>query len=147
MNKKTIVIIVASILTIVLGVGATLFFPRNTKQPSLEEHNTQGSSTGEETSSQEIQPLIHESSEMPLRPDPMPDDKDRDGLTDQEEQELGTNEREFDSDADLINDGDEVKIYKTDPLSRDTDGDGFSDGTEIRNGYNPNGEGTLDTIQ
>lgn len=41
-------------------------------------------------------------------------DSDQDGLTDQEE-----------------------KLYKTDPNNPDTDGDGYSDGAEVRAGYDP----------
>lgn len=48
-------------------------------------------------------------------------DQDGDGLTDEEEEEYGT-----------------------DPLNPDTDGDGYPDGEEVRAGYNPNGSGTLE---
>ncbi|MCX6779538.1 MAG: hypothetical protein NTU97_04945 [Candidatus Magasanikbacteria bacterium] len=34
-------------------------------------------------------------------------------------------------------------IWKTDPLVADTDGDGFNDGQEVKNGYNPLGSGKL----
>ncbi|MDD5109938.1 MAG: hypothetical protein PHI63_01830 [Patescibacteria group bacterium] len=47
-------------------------------------------------------------------------DTDGDGLTDQQEQMLGT-----------------------DPNNPDTDGDGYSDGNEVKNGYNPLGSGKL----
>lgn len=42
-----------------------------------------------------------------------------------------------DSDNDGINDYEEFTRHKTDPLKSDTDGDGFSDGVEIKNGYDP----------
>ncbi|MEA1963243.1 MAG: hypothetical protein U9M94_03335 [Patescibacteria group bacterium] len=48
-----------------------------------------------------------------------------------------------DSDNDNITDSDELKIYHTDPNNPDTDGDGHLDGEEVRNGYNPLGEGKL----
>jgi len=47
-------------------------------------------------------------------------DSDQDGLTDQEEQALGT-----------------------DPHNPDTDGDGYLDGAEVKAGYNPLGAGKL----
>lgn len=47
-----------------------------------------------------------------------------------------------DADGDDLADADET-LYGTSPTTRDTDGDGFSDGTEIRNGYNPLGAGLL----
>ena len=34
--------------------------------------------------------------------------------------------------------------YHTDPTNPDTDGDGYADGTEVRNGYSPVGEGVMD---
>ncbi|MFH1482518.1 MAG: hypothetical protein ABIE46_03290, partial [Patescibacteria group bacterium] len=33
--------------------------------------------------------------------------------------------------------------YKTDPKNPDTDGDGYKDGDEVKNGFNPNGSGKL----
>ena len=47
-------------------------------------------------------------------------DPDGDGLTNIEEEEWGT-----------------------DPANSDTDGDGYDDGHEIRNGFNPLGEGRI----
>ncbi len=70
-------------------------------------------------------------------------DTDNDGLTDREENELGTNISKIDSDSDKLDDYAEVNTYKTDPLNPDTDGDGYLDGTEVENGYNPNGPGKL----
>lgn len=70
-------------------------------------------------------------------------DKDQDGLTDEEENKLGTKSDAIDSDGDGLFDREEVKVYKTDPLKADTDGDGHSDYEEVKAGYNPNGSGTL----
>jgi len=50
---------------------------------------------------------------------------------------------EMDSDGDGLFDSDEIYVYKTDPYNIDTDGDGYSDGVEVKNGYNPLGEGRL----
>ncbi|MEP0862861.1 MAG: OmpA family protein [Ignavibacterium sp.] len=58
-------------------------------------------------------------------------DRDNDGLTKCEEQELGTDIKNPDSDGDKISDGDEVKIYKTNPLSVDSDNEGLNDYDEI----------------
>ncbi len=38
----------------------------------------------------------------------------------------------------------EEKVLGTDPLKADTDGDGYNDLAEIKNGYNPNGAGNSD---
>ncbi len=75
-------------------------------------------------------------------------DSDLDGLSDKQEQALGTDPNLKDSDDDGVTDADEVNGYavtvhypgqaattktvKTDPLSRDSDGDAFPDGAERR---------------
>lgn len=58
-------------------------------------------------------------------------DHDGDGLTYREEQELGTDPNNPDTDGDGLWDGDEVRKYYTDPLNPDTDGDGLKDGDEV----------------
>lgn len=70
-------------------------------------------------------------------------DTDGDGLSDAEEEQLGTNPQSADTDADGLSDRDETKVYQTDPLNKDTDGDTFPDGSEVRKGYNPKGAGLL----
>ena len=50
----------------------------------------------------------------------------------------------LDTDGDGLFD-DEEKTYGTDPAKADTDGDSFSDGVEVKNGYNPLGEGKLNS--
>jgi OOP family OmpA-OmpF porin len=58
-------------------------------------------------------------------------DSDGDGLTDQEEDELGTNPYDPDTDRDRLTDGQEVKVYRTNPLDPDTDLDMLKDGQEV----------------
>ncbi|MEK7584059.1 MAG: hypothetical protein AAB490_02355 [Patescibacteria group bacterium] len=93
-------------------------------------------------------------------------DTDGDGLSNVEEQALGTDPLSIDTDGDGLNDRDEIHVHKTNPLLSDTDNDGLSDrdevfswltdphnpdtdgdthldGTEVQNGYNPNGAGKL----
>ena len=70
-----------------------------------------------------------------------PIDTDGDGLDDVRESDLGTDPRNWDSDADNLSDGDEVIIWKTDPRNPDTDGDSYGDGEEVKGGYNPAGPG------
>ncbi|MDK7231394.1 hypothetical protein, partial [Pauljensenia sp. UMB1177] len=75
-----------------------------------------------------------------------------DGLTDSEEEKIGTDPNNPDTDGDGINDGDEVNGTKnpfqddnfnkdgkpgnTDPLNPDTDGDGLTDGDEVTGAKN-----------
>lgn len=71
-------------------------------------------------------------------------DTDRDGLTNAEEAELGTDPNNPDTDSDTLNDGDEVKIFNTNPLDRDSDNDELDDALEIStcsNESNPDSDG------
>jgi len=53
----------------------------------------------------------------------------------------------LDTDLDGLFDWEELNVYQTDPQNDDTDGDGYLDGSEVKNGYNPNGEGELEVIK
>jgi outer membrane protein OmpA-like peptidoglycan-associated protein len=68
-----------------------------------------------------------------------PKDSDADGLTDEEEMQLGTDPHRADTDKDGLSDYDEVKVYQTNPLNPDTDFDALKDGPEVFNYQtNPN---------
>jgi hypothetical protein len=56
-------------------------------------------------------------------------DTDGDGLTDFEEELLGTDPQMYDTDGDALSDAQELELG-TDPLREDTDGDGVLDGEE-----------------
>lgn len=115
-----------------------------------------------------LPPATPPSEEPASSPTPEPassptQDSDSDGLTDQEEEELGTNLQDADSDNDTIPDGWEVErklnpldpgdasqdpdgdgldnaqeyYYGTNPENPDTDGDSYPDGLEVKNGYDP----------
>ncbi len=58
-------------------------------------------------------------------------DHDKDGLTKREEQKLGTDPNNPDTDGDGLMDGEEVNTYFTNPLNPDTDADGLNDGDEV----------------
>ncbi len=76
-------------------------------------------------------------------------DNDGDGLTNAEEQQIGTDPNDPDTDDDGLDDGDEVGI-QLDPLDPDTDDDGLTDGDEVlqlgTDPWNPDtdGGGVLD---
>lgn len=80
-------------------------------------------------------------------PDSFPNDKDRDGILDEKEKEMGLSNKTFDTDKDGLSDLAEIETFKTDPTKKDTDGDGYNDGSEVMNGYNPAGPGKLDTTK
>lgn len=74
------------------------------------------------------------------------DDTDRDGLWDEDEEDIyGTDPENADTDGDGLKDGEEVKTYKTDPKNPDSDGDGLNDGDEVKkyltNPMNPDTDG------
>lgn len=73
----------------------------------------------------------------------VPLDSDNDGLSDDQEAQLGTDPRNPDTDGDRLFDREEVEVYKTDPLNKDTDGDTYEDGSEVQGGYDPKGPGKL----
>ncbi len=58
-------------------------------------------------------------------------DVDGDGLSDEEEGELGTDPNKADSDDDGLTDFAEVRELATDPLAADSDGDTINDGDEL----------------
>jgi len=60
-------------------------------------------------------------------------DRDADGLGKCDEEQIGTDPNNPDTDGDGLNDGEEFLNYKTNPLVVDTDGDGLSDYTEVMN--------------
>ena len=71
-------------------------------------------------------------------------DSDKDGLTDYEEVKIyGTDPLNPDTDNDGLTDREEVITWKTNPKNPDTDGDGFQDGMEVKAGYNPAGPGKI----
>ena len=72
------------------------------------------------------------------------EDVDRDGLTNLQEFQQGTNFGNPDTDGDGLTDGDEVIKYNSSPLLRDTDGDGISDAIEVQNGTAPNDANSYD---
>jgi outer membrane protein OmpA-like peptidoglycan-associated protein len=59
------------------------------------------------------------------------EDRDGDGLLNDNETKIGTDPDNADTDGDGLKDGDEVNSLKTDPLKADTDGDGLNDYSEL----------------
>jgi len=74
------------------------------------------------------------------------DDSDVDGLPDAEEDYLGTNPRNRDTDGDGLSDAAEVDVHHTQPLLSDSDSDGYSDGHEIGAQTSPLSEDELPVV-
>ena len=143
MNKKYLAII----LTVVLILIGVIWFLIARKKIFINQSMTPTSTTAVQTSQErqirkqqidkqmvEIQNQMNEKQKL---------DSDLDGLSNEEEKQLGTNPNNIDTDGDGLTDYEEVSIYHTNPLNADTDGDGFNDGIEVRRGYNPLGPGKL----
>jgi len=63
-------------------------------------------------------------------------DRDHDGLSDEEEGRFDSDMTRADTDGDGLNDGDEY-LHGTSPVLKDTDGDRFSDAVEVEKGPIP----------
>ena len=150
-------IIIAAVLIIaggLWGVKAYLDYrtageavPANTEIEAIQPVSTE-QNVNSETSDTGETPVIE--TPAAIAPEPAtsaPADSDQDGLTDEEEQQLGTDPNAVDTDSDGLFDREEVKVYTTDPLNADTDGDGYLDGAEVKSGYDPKGPGRLYEIK
>ncbi len=78
-------------------------------------------------------------------------DDDGDGLTNGQEILLNTRPDLKDTDEDGLSDGDEVNLYRTNPIVADSDGDGLKDGEEIQRRTDPlrrdtDGDGLEDAV-
>lgn len=80
--------------------------------------------------------------DMPDQVDPCSLDSDNDGISDCDEEVVGTDPFENDTDGDTLTDYEELQLG-TDPTDPDTDGDGLSDADEDRFGFDPNNPSTL----
>lgn len=71
-------------------------------------------------------------------------DNNRNKIPDRWEKQFGLSEKQDDAQKDTDNDGlkniDEY-LHDTNPLKADTDGDGYNDAIEIKNGYDPDAQG------
>jgi hypothetical protein len=120
----------------------------------LDTDDTETGETGETGDTQDTQDTgpspdsdgdgLTDDEEEALGTDPNKADTDGDGLNDGEEVALGTDPLNEDTDGDGLSDGDEVNTYNTDPTDEDTDDDGLNDGDEIQNQTDPNDEDTDD---
>ncbi len=108
--------------------GFELFKLKNIVDPKLRDTDKDSKNDGDEDSDNDG--LIN-SKEQQLGTNPLTDDTDNDGLTDQfETDQYTTSPNKYDSDADGLSDGSEYRLG-TNPNNPDTDGDGIIDGLEV----------------
>lgn len=89
-----------------------------------------------EASQDEGEYVLAKTSDM-VKPFEADADYDGDGLTNQQEEALGTSVFHIDSDGDGLDDYAEAITLGTDPTEMDSDGDGIDDGVEVQNGSDP----------
>jgi hypothetical protein len=151
-GRKMVTLIIVLLVLAVIGFGGWLayekFFAKGKGVPAVDSGNTEKTNTN--TSTEGKLPVNDAPGEEnrggPTEEEPTASktqDTDGDGLTDEEEATVKTNIKTVDTDEDGLFDYEEVKIYRTDPLNRDTDKDGYIDSAEVINGYNPLGAGRL----
>lgn len=153
-RKKFIILLVSLVLLAVLVIGAwgayvVFFAPRPEESGSAPTAGIPGAAVTPAASASPAAGVPPNPAGM-ASPTPVPGetelDSDHDGLPDKDEQLFGTNIFSTDTDSDDLSDRDEVKVFDTDPKNPDSDGDGFEDGTEVRNGYNPKGPGKIKEV-
>lgn len=153
-SKKVMLFIILIIIFVVLAVGgAWIYFgliqekdTSNSFKPTVESESETPAVVpvkgNEKPEAKPIATTTETVDENIIFGDTVPD-TDSDSLDDVRENDLGTDPLNWDTDGDELGDGDEVIIWKTKPLDPDTDNDTFSDGVEVKNGYNPLGNGKL----
>jgi hypothetical protein len=153
--KNMMVMLIVLVGIGILGGGSWLVYVFFVKQPEIPVEETYTPPVEETTNTTEVptEPVIGEV--VPETTIEMLDsttsevivndtlDTDGDNLADSMETLLGTNTNNIDSDNDGLSDGDEVNIWKSNPMNPDTDGDTYLDGAEVKNGYSPIGPGKI----
>jgi len=108
----------------------------NSSEPASEDNTTDNDENPEPDDDGDSDGLT-DTEEEALGTDPSNPDSDNDGIIDGEEVSNGTDPNDSDSDNDGISDGDEGTL-NTDPNDSDSDDDGISDGDELVIGSDPN---------
>ena len=133
---RIVIIFILVLLLIALGVWVYAAFFSASRVANIE--------TVEQVTEQVQQPVV--TAPVETKQVDTSGDTDFDGLSDLEEQELGTSLVNSDSDRDGLSDFEEVRVWKTNPLNPDTDADTFRDGDEVKGGYDPLGPGRITDV-
>ena len=146
--KPAAMVAIVLVLFVAAGLGVRVLFSSSPISPAVlsSEQGREDADQIPEGLEQTTDPKEKEETNtvsLPTPPVAVEPDADKDGLSNEQEAKLGTDGKKADTDGDGLFDREEVSVYRTNPLLKDTDGDGYEDGTEIANGFNPNGSGTL----
>ncbi|MDD5110817.1 MAG: hypothetical protein PHI63_06440 [Patescibacteria group bacterium] len=149
-RRKFTILLVVLLALVVLGGGGFLAYAWWSSRPLTGIPSPMPTVTPGTVNPSPTAPTTPPTPAVVATPSPVPSepevDSDHDGLTDREEEELGTDKYSVDTDQDGLSDRDEVKVFNTDPKNPDTDGDGYADGSEVINGYNPKGPGKIKEV-
>lgn len=139
--KRFLPLIVAAVIVVAAIAVFAVLLSRPAKLPNIPTNtNAPANTNANANANQNIPPANVDVPAVEPPTTTMPEapvDSDGDGLTDDEEKDLGTSSNKADTDADGLTDRAEIQAYKTDPLNPDTDGDGYPDGEEVINGFDP----------
>lgn len=100
------------------------------------DEDTDGDRIGNQKDEDDDNDGLSDTEENRLGTDPIKNDSDNDGIPDKEEVTEGTDPTKQDTDGDGLPDNQE-KTLGTDPKNPDTDGDGTKDGEEVSRGSDP----------
>lgn len=154
MKKVFVALSGLALLTLVVW-GAYHFFVSKNKTPETNTNNNTQNQPVENTNntSNNNQPEVildddgdglSNAEENGIGSDPKLADTDNDGLSDKDEVRIHrTSTTNPDTDNDGLYDKEEIFTHQTNVLDPDTDNDTYLDGVEVQNGYNPNGTGLL----
>jgi hypothetical protein len=136
-NRKTILVVLLGVILLgIVGVGGYMAYSFFMAKQSGEKNIETGDLLNNEKPPENQNQAVNENVIIKKN-----SDTDNDGLSNEEEDQFGTDLTRPDTDDDGLFDREEVYSFKTDPLNPDSDGDGFFDGAEIKSGYDPLGTG------
>lgn len=120
--KIALILFLFLIISILVLIGLNFFGKQSHKSKTAYTNVIQGNNTKQEIiyteTNLENEELTEENKRL---------DYDEDGLTNEEEQQYGTNMRSSDTDGDGLSDYDEIKRHNSDPTKYSTSGDDISD--------------------
>lgn len=136
LNKSTIFRILGIVLVVLIVAGGAAFFLMRRGSPG-----TNGARSNTNVSGLTSVTPVDTTNVNPNS------DTDYDGLSDAEEQKIGTNPTNADTDHDGLSDFDEIKKYKSDPKKATTGSLAVNDGDAVKQGIDPvTGKKLFETI-
>ncbi len=138
--KIMIFLIIIFILLLALVIVPNIYHKKNNHsyEKIQNENETQNANKSARITNEDDYILETSEYKFELTEENRKEDLDKDGLTNEEEVSAGTFPNFEDSDGDGLNDYEELKNYKTDPLKYSTSGDNISDYVKVRKNLDVN---------